>query len=236
MSDHRPAAADRPDPAVPEREPMGLDIGEERWEVDAGFLAGNWTCIWGRGCRGIGDEADTTHLLGCCSLGAEFADPDDAANAAEHAGCLEPELWQYHAEAERRGIFADPERTATRVVEGACIFLNRAGFEGGPGCALHIGATSFGDSPIEWKPAVCWQLPLGIEERMEDGRSVTVLRRWERSDFGVGDEWPKWFCTDTPDAYVGGRRVIDSLAEELAELMGDAAVAEIRARLDIRGE
>jgi hypothetical protein len=35
-------------------------------------------------------------------------------------------------------------------VDGACIFLNRLGFEGGAGCALHIGAAQFQESPITW--------------------------------------------------------------------------------------
>ena len=54
-------------------------------------------------------------------------------------------------------------RTHTRVVDGACIFLNRPGFAGGEGCALHIAALACDESPTEWKPSVCWQLPLRVD-------------------------------------------------------------------------
>jgi hypothetical protein len=48
----------------------------------------------------------------------------------------------------------------TRVVDGACVFLNRKGFEGGEGCSLHSLALRIGKQPLEVKPDVCWQLPV----------------------------------------------------------------------------
>ena len=86
------------------------------------------------------------------------------------------------------GIFGDAERTHTRVVEhghDACIFLNRPGFEGGAGCALHIAAVDAGDSPTEWKPSVCWQLPLRIDwQEIDDDTESATVRRWSRADWG----------------------------------------------------
>ena len=89
------------------------------------------------------------------------------------AGCrptlrsLEPDQWQYHG---IDSVYGDDERTHTRVVDGACVFLNRPGFSGGAGCALHIAALQSGESPTEWKPSVCWQLPaarrLGARRRV----------------------------------------------------------------------
>jgi len=38
------------------------------------------------------------------------------------------------------GVFADATRSNTRVIDKTCIFLNRPGFEGGAGCALHLAA------------------------------------------------------------------------------------------------
>ena len=202
--------------------------GDETWEVDAGFLASDWTCIWGRGCLGIGEEVDPTHHLGCCSLGAELSDEADAANVAAVAACLDEDLWQHARAARDGGVFTDEARRATRVVDGACIFLNRPGFAGGAGCALHLGAMAHDEPAHEWKPNVCWQLPLRIENRTEtDGTPVTVLRRWSRADFGDDGEHMAWFCTDTPDALVGDRPVVDSLADELVELVGDEAAAAI---------
>ena len=211
----------------PESSPIEFVTGTETWLVDAEFLTSTWTCIWGRGCLGIGDVEDQTHSFGCCSLGAEFADETDAANTAAHAACLDPDHFQFHAEALAGGIFASVENTATRVVDGACIFLNRLGFEGGAGCALHIGAAQFDESPITWKPAVCWELPIRVEEQVVEGQPVTLLRRWHREDFEEDAESLAWFCTDTPEAFVGDTPVIESLREELSELLGDEAVAQL---------
>ena len=58
---------------------------------------------------------------------------------------------------------ATPPAPHTRVVDGACIFLNRPGFAGGAGCALHLAAVDAGESPIDWKPSVCWQLPIRVD-------------------------------------------------------------------------
>jgi len=62
------------------------------------------------------------------------------------------------------------------------------GFEGGAGCALHIGAAQFQESPITWKPAVCWELPVRVEEQALDGQPVTLLRRWHREATTTGTD------------------------------------------------
>ena len=116
-----------------------------------------------------------------------------------YAVMIPPEHFQFHdvaTDAGRddpvtgaNGIFGDAERTHTRVVEHegttACIFLNRPGFAGGEGCALHIAAVDAGDSPTEWKPSVCWQLPLRIDwQEIDDDTESATVRRWTRSDWG----------------------------------------------------
>ena len=50
----------------------------------------------------------------------------------------------------------------------ACIFLNRPGFEGGAGCALHIAALEAGERPMDWKPSVCWQVPIRLEHSTDE--------------------------------------------------------------------
>ena len=52
---------------------------------------------------------------------------------------LSPEDWQYHDVGIQDGIvMKDPEGSKqTRVVDGACLFLNRPDFDGPTGCALH---------------------------------------------------------------------------------------------------
>jgi hypothetical protein len=107
------------------------------------------------------------------------------------AAMLAPGRFERHAEAGEGGIFSDDERTHTRVVDGACIFLNRPGFVGGAGCALHLAAIKAGESPIDWKPSVCWQLPIKVDwEAGADDTEVATVRGWTRRDWGVvGRKW-----------------------------------------------
>jgi len=49
-----------------------------RWSVDMGFLGSRWTCIWGAGCQGILDEPAEELSHGCCSVGTELFDEDEA--------------------------------------------------------------------------------------------------------------------------------------------------------------
>ena len=50
--------------------------GDVTWVFDRTFLASNWTCIWGRGCKGILDVPAEELNQGCCSIGAELADDE----------------------------------------------------------------------------------------------------------------------------------------------------------------
>src|SRR5580704_3038235 len=105
-----------------------IDAGATVWRFDRSFLASNWTCIWGRGCLGIGPEPAEHLGRGCCSLGADLDGEDEARMIAALAATLPPERFEHSAEARRDGVFADSGRTGTRVIDGACIFLNRPGF------------------------------------------------------------------------------------------------------------
>ena len=221
-----------PDP--PELRPddvVEIDDGDVTWRFETAFLESNWTCIWGRGCLGILDEPAEELRQGCCSVGAEL-DGDDGPTAAALSIFLRPDQWQFHAEAQAVGIFSDDTRTNTRVVDGACIFLNRPGFAGGEGCALHVAALEEGESPIGWKPSVCWQLPVKVDwEDRGDGGETATMRRWSRADWGAEGATMAWCCTEGDRAYVGDGPVIDSLADEVTDLVGTAVVVELRRRL-----
>ena len=209
-----------------------VDAGDTLWRFDRRFLASNWTCIWGRGCQGIGPVAAPELGYGCCSLGAELDGVDEALTLAATADALSPDIFQHHAEAAAGGVFRDEARDATRVVDGACIFLNRVGFAGGAGCALHLAAVRAGESPIDWKPSVCWQLPIKVDWVMrDDDVEVATVRGWERRDWGDDGPAMAWCCTEGTDAYVGDRRVVDSLADELTEIVGQAVYVALRRRL-----
>jgi hypothetical protein len=212
-----------------------IDDGRTTWRFDRPFLESNWTCIWGRGCLGILDEPAEQLGQGCCSVGAEFGDEDEARMVSALAAMLRPDRFEHHAAAAdlgEGGIFSDETRTNTRVVDGACVFLNRPGFAGGAGCALHLAAVDAGESPIEWKPSVCWQLPVKVDwEPADDGREIATVRRWSRADWGDEGQTMAWCCTEGDRAYVGDRPVIDSLADEIEDLVGSAVYVELRRRL-----
>ena len=73
---------------------------------------------------------------------------------------------------------------------------------------------------------MCWQVPVRIDEhRDEADRVVLTLRRWRTDDWG--DTPPEWWCTETPDAYVGDRPMVVAMAEELVELCGPEAAARL---------
>ena len=222
-----------------------IDDGETTWRFEREFLTSNWTCLFGNGCKGIlAEETETLHQ-GCCSLGAHFGDGEpgqaEARQLSAYVALLEPEQWQYHGIDD---VYGDEQRTHTRVVDGACVFLNRPGFAGGVGCALHIAALASGESPTEWKPSVCWQLPLRVDwalvdESDPDGPETATVRRWGRTDWGAHGTKMAWCCTERgegAEAYVGETTVVDSLSDELSVLAGEAVYVELRRRLRDPGD
>jgi hypothetical protein len=206
--------------------------GDTLWRFDEGFLRSNWRCIWGRGCLGIREVGDAEAGHGCCSVGAELDGADESRLISALAATLQPAHFQHHADAVADGVFSDEKRTNTRVVDGACIFLNRPHFDGGAGCALHLAALDAGESPIDWKPSVCWQLPIKVDWEMQpDGVEVATVRAWTRADWGEIGEAMAWCCTEGDLAYTGDRPVVESLASELTAIAGDAVFEELKRRL-----
>ncbi len=205
------------------------------WRFDRPFLESNWTCIWGEGCKGILDRPSEELQQGCCSLGAEL-DPDEARMLSALVPMLSLERTQFHAELDDLGPFSplssDETGWHTRVIDGACVFLNRPGFVGGAGCALHLEAVANGEPPIDWKPGVCWQLPLHVDwEATGDDTETATMRPWRRSDWGEHGATMAWCCTEEPDAYRSADRVIDGLAEEIEAMVGTPVFVELRRRL-----
>lgn len=237
-----PPSTDEPDDVYVE-----IVHADTVWRFEREFLRSNWTCLFGNGCKGILDRDATELNQGCCSLGAHFGDgpagQQEAMNVAAYAAMLSPEQFQYHrlatdpspADDGANGIFGDGDRTHTRVVDGACIFLNRPGFAGGAGCALHIAAVESGESPTEWKPSVCWQLPLRVDwTEIDDDTEMATVRRWRRTDWGDHARTMAWCCTERSEggeAYSGDVAVVDSMAESLVALAGDEVYVELRRRL-----
>jgi hypothetical protein len=207
------------------------DPDEQRtWLFDATFLRSNWSCIYGAGCQGVLDAPAADLNQGCCSYGAHFVDDDDVANLVKHVVRLEPRHWQFHAKAKKHG-FLEPDGeggTKTSLAKDACIFLNRPGFAGGAGCALHIAATEAGERPLDWKPNVCWQLPLRLQHTTDDnGHMTSTLREWKRRDWGDGGAEFHWWCTVDPEAFVGTEPVYRYLRDEIVEMIGEDVYREL---------
>jgi hypothetical protein len=210
------------------------DTEHRTWVFDATFLRSNWRCIYGAGCKGVLDDDATDLQQGCCSYGAHFVDDDDVAAVVQAAARLTPAQWQFYRRGRRSGFLGtDDDATTTRLVDGACIFLNRPGFAGGAGCALHVGALDADERPIDWKPDVCWQLPLRLESTTDDqGHVTSTLREWKRRDWGPGGEEFHWWCTAAPDAFVGVDATYRTLRDEIVELVGVEVYERLAALLE----
>lgn len=227
-----------PDPEDDSRDPSVV------YRVDLTWLTSRWTCIFGRGCRGIyADRPDD----GCCTLGAHFADADDRHRTESLAASLTPDLWQFHNEGTAAGVteLDDAGDPKTRIVAGACVFLNRPGFPGGQGCALHLMARRRGLALTRAKPEVCWQLPIRrsyTEATRPDGTSFTMVEvaEYDRRGWGEGGHDLDWYCTTSPAAHVGVEPVYASCRDELIELVGqevyDVLAEHCRARERAMGE
>ncbi len=211
-------------------------IDGTEWDVDMAFMASSWRCIWGEGCEGILERPAAALQQGCCSVGAEVLE-EEAAVIGALGMSLDPARFQMAEQAADGGVFADSSHSHTRVVDGACIFFNRPGFDGGAGCALHLSAVDEGERPMDWKPAVCWQVPFRVATGDDGTRSI---RRWEAEDWSGGErggEGVAWCCTDRaaePSAYVGSAPVAESMADELAAVVGPEVAVEIRRRIGIQ--
>lgn len=222
----------------------------QRFRLDLTWLTSGYRCIFGAGCRGL--SAQRPHD-GCCGLGAHFCDADDLARVAGVVAELTDDTWQFadlaRASNDRGGAgeavpaadaagphagwteLEDGERK-TRVVDGACILLNREGFPGGAGCALHAHALRQGRSPVQTKPDVCWQLPLYRDYRTvelpdESSYLEVTIGEYERGRWGPGGHDFDWYCSGSALAHGHDEPLYVSHADELTELMGAAGYAEL---------
>ncbi len=220
------------------------DPTEDRtWVVDVTFLESAWHCIYGRGCRGVLSEPAPELGQGCCSYGAHFTGEEDALRVEAAAAELTGDEWEFRSVAEKRGgpLRGGPLRgghsraVTTRLVDGACIFLNRPGWKSGAGCALHQAALARGVAPLAVKPDVCWQLPLRREESSaSDGHVTTTIGEWKRRHWGPGGADFAWWCTESADAFFGSRPVYVAMRDELVEMMGSDRYELVAAYLDDR--
>jgi hypothetical protein len=215
------------------------DPSENRtWVVDVTWLESRWECIYGRGCQGVLTGPTPELEQGCCSYGAHFTGEEDAERVATVALTLTADQWQYRNRGRSdRGVLRTTKKgeIVTRLADGACIFLNRPGFPGGAGCALHRAALELGVSPVELKPDVCWQLPLRRNDEIgPDGHVVSTLTEWRRRDWGEGGHEFAWWCTEAPEAFGAARPVYETLRDEIVAMIGEDIYVIISRHLDER--
>lgn len=215
-----------------------------RWRIDVGFTDSNWRCLWGNGCQGILDVPSPELSQGCCSEGAHLLGDDEAMRIEMLGLTLDPARFENHLEAAAGGVLRDAPKNldggkATRVVNDACIFHNRPGFSGGEGCALYLSALDEGESPMDWRPTICWQVPIRVDDN-DDGSKT--MRRWSRNDWGDDADGLAWSCTEhaqpegLPSAYVGEVPVAISLRAELSGILGPEIAQELHDRVADGGE
>ncbi len=204
---------------------------------DVTFLLSGWQCIYGAGCQGVLTGPAAELEQGCCSYGAHFTDDADAARVLAAASGLTAAQWQFRRRGLRGGMVqTDTDgSTMTRLVDGACIFLNRPGFDGGAGCALHRAALEAGDRPMDLKPDVCWQLPLRREDSTDArGQVTSTVTQWDRRHWGDGGADFHWWCTSAPEAFGGRTPAYRALREELVGLCGAEVYALVATYLASR--
>ena len=219
------------------------DDADEVVRCDLTWLTSSYTCIFGAGCAGIYASAPD---VGCCTLGAHFADQDDEDRVAGFVEQLTPEIWHQMPTGRKvkRSDWVEEDedgerKTRTATIDGqqACIFHNRARHEkersaGGAGCALHILALQQGRNPLETKPDVCWQLPLRRTFRdveRPDGTTYTEVSigEYDRRGWGPGGHDLDWYCTGNPVAHVAPEPLYVTSRAELVALVGEAAYDEL---------
>jgi hypothetical protein len=227
-----------------EREWVSLrdpDDHQIRYTFDVSFLLSHYRCIYGAGCQGVcADGPD--EVVGCCIHGAYYVDDEDREQIeALLETDLDTEIMQHHDLAVSKGPTEvdDEGEPYTRIVDGACIFLNRAGWPAGVGCALHLLAERRGEHPMTYKPVVCWQLPLHrsiSEEVGNDGETLEThtIAPFERGTWGEGGADFHWWCTEDPAAFTGSQPVYRTMEAELREMVGDAVYDELRSFLERR--
>jgi len=217
--------------------PDPLDA-DQMYRCDLTWLTSRWTCIYGRGCHGI-DRTKPDD--GCCVLGAHFSDKADEKKTKKYAAMLTPETWEFHATGTKKGVTEKDEEGAskTRVVDGACIFLNRTGFSGGAGCALHQLAGRLDQDYVEVKPDVCWQLPVRRtfdHVTRPDGTDVLVIfiGEYDRRGWGPGGHDLDWYCSGSTEAHIATEPVYVSERSTLVALMGQPAYDVLESHCEAR--
>ncbi|MDY5839878.1 MAG: hypothetical protein SPJ78_04040 [Corynebacterium camporealensis] len=212
--------------------------------VDLTWVESHYACQFGTElCPGIDKQQPD---VGCCVHGAFMADEQDRDQLYDAVAEMPAKYWQLRPEGtdeflensttadlepwlewdELDGDDGEPEPALkTPIVDGACIFANRAGWETGTGCALHQWAVAEGKDLTVVKPEVCWQLPLRRHEEYEerpDGQEIlrTTIGEYDRRGWGDGGEDFDWYCTTDAACHNSPEPMWKAQENELVGLLG----------------
>ncbi|ALC04911.1 hypothetical protein CDES_02250 [Corynebacterium deserti GIMN1.010] len=228
------------------------------FSIDLTWLESHWNCTFGTpDCLGIDAQNPG---VGCCGHGAFLADETDRDQLYDAVAHMPAKFWQLRPSSTDSFLASDdaleiepwltwdelddedgnPEPALkTRVVDGACIFANRAGWETGAGCALHQWGVAEGQDLTVVKPEVCWQLPLRRLEAWEeraDGHEMlrTTITEYNRRGWGNGGEDFDWYCSTAPRCHTNADPMWKTQENELRALMGHEAYDQLRIYLEAR--
>jgi len=210
-----------------------------QWNIDLTFLASSWTCIYGRGCKGIHGKP----VGGCCEAGVfiqvgadDEQGAEDFAKLSDRVEELTQEDWDLVGEY-RDSWFKERSRGSrhTRLSDGMCVFQNTGdGPSGTIGCAFHVAAIRRGEDPLDWKPYTCGLVPFAVDH--SDDETKHTLRPYEHErDWGSGDGEPlDWWCVDAPEAYIADQALYRTEERLLRRVLGDDLYDEVAAHMDAR--
>lgn len=243
--------------------------------IDLTWAESTWSCRFGTPqCHGISEALPE---VGCCIHGAYLADETDRDDLYRAVSEMPARYWQLRpAEVDAYLAAADPTQLEpwlewdedegedggseggdpteegpslkTSVVDGACIFANRAGWSTGTGCALHQWAMETGRNIVGSKPEVCWQVPFSREDEWQerpDGQEIlrTTIGEYDRRQWGGGGEDFDWWCTADPACHApqgagpsagAPEPVWRTMKHELVALIGEAPYEVLAAHCQAR--
>ena len=214
------------------------DPDEDRtWVFDVTFLLSRWQCIFGHGLPGGADRAGARAGAGVLLLRGPLhrrrrrrAGQGRGQDPHRRAVAVRPVSG-------RRGVVkteADGTQV-TRLVDGACIFLNRPGFPAGRAAPCTAPPSSGASTRWTLKPDVCWQLPLRREDTTDEpGRVTSTVTQWDRKHWGEGGFEFHWWCTEAPEAFGAKPPVYRHMRDELTGLVGPLVYGMLAAYLDAR--
>jgi hypothetical protein len=212
------------------------------WEFDLTFMLSNYRCIWGRGCP---DTRLERSARGCCVDGVEIYRGDrdrpgreDLKKIRGRVRQLTDEDWQNRRVALARGGHEPwgkarfkSDSVRTRVYRGACIFHNGLDHLDGPGCALHVAALRTAENAMDWKPRICWQVPLFFD--IDDKTKTTTVRACRTVDWG-GEGYLTGGAPSIRTRSTPINRCASPWSAELRRACGDAVYGELAAYCQAR--